>query len=173
MNGTPQASTPPAEGNALKAGVKWVAKHWPRVRLGHEGVMLNKIERQTRIVEIDARNVMTGETDCIDGWPDYEGDDQMGVKIGDEITNHYYPQPEEPPKKPLPVAEALPSTEPATEKPAKSLLARTIPALITAAVVGPGAGLLTYFMNRPDPPPPPAAQQSAEQPDQDKYGLSL
>jgi len=82
--------SPPTETNAVKAGVDWVAKHWPRVRLGHEAVILNKIERQNRIVETLARNSMTGEMQDTTGWPDSEGDDRMGVKIGDRIENHYH-----------------------------------------------------------------------------------
>jgi hypothetical protein len=78
----------PAETEPLKAGVGWVAKHWPRTRLAHEGMMLEKINRQNRIVETLARNTMTGDTADVTGWPGNEGDDAMGVNIGDHIHYH-------------------------------------------------------------------------------------
>jgi hypothetical protein len=113
--------------SAVKRGVDWVAKHWPRVRLGHEGFMLDKIMRQQQFVEQDAKNVMTGKHDDTTGLPD-KGD-PMGVKIGDEIHNHNYPAP--------------PPTESPAKKPASTLLkAATIagllggPALGAAAAVG-------------------------------------
>ncbi len=65
MSESPQESTLPPEGNAVKQGVDWVAKHWVRVRLAHEGMMLEKIQRQNRIVEVNARNTMTGKVDAL------------------------------------------------------------------------------------------------------------
>lgn len=81
------------ERTPFQKGVDWVAKHWPRTRLAHEGYMLDKIIRQQQFVEADARNAMTGKHDDTTGLPDE--DDPMGVKIGDEVHNHYYQQNEE------------------------------------------------------------------------------
>ena len=100
MNGTPQESTPPE--SALKKAADWVIPHWTRVRLGHEGLMLDKIQRQNRIVEIDAKNAAagkSGKTADLEDWPSNRGDDAMGVKIGDEIHHHYPPPPEAPVQK--------------------------------------------------------------------------
>ena len=92
----PKTPTSPA---ALQFGVDWVAKHWPRVRLAHEGVMVDRVQRVQRIGEVVARNTMTGKTKDASGWPgDTEGD-AMGVSIGDTVHNHY-PAPT-PAKKPM------------------------------------------------------------------------
>jgi hypothetical protein len=51
--------------------------------------MLDKIQRQSRIVEQLAKNTMTGELKNTDDWPGNSGDDAMGVNIGDHIHYHY------------------------------------------------------------------------------------
>lgn len=104
MNSTSQN---PKTDSALKQGVDWVAKHWPRIRLGHEGFMLNKIDRQARIVETIAKNAMTGDTQNTEGWPDESEEDEMGVKIGDTIYN-FNEAPPAPPSPPAPTEAAPP-----------------------------------------------------------------
>jgi len=100
---------------------KWdkLLRYWGYARLGHEGMMLDKVQRQTRIVELLARNAATGKVDDVSGWPGEGCGDDMGVSIGNEI--HYHssngasrqpsPQPAEQPKKnwllPLALAGAL------------------------------------------------------------------
>ena len=163
MNGSPQVSNPPPE-SATKKAVDWALKHWARVRLGHEGMVLDSIQRQTRIVEITARNAATGKTDCIDGWPEYEGE-TMGVDIGDEIHNHYYPAP--------PTPETPPSTESPTKKPASTLTKAAMVAALLAGGGGIGAAAtvgIPWLLGMFDKP---AAQQPVEQPDPNAYGLSL
>ena len=83
--------------NPLGEGVAWVAKHWPRIRLGHEGFMLDKIQRGARIAEVSARNAMTGDMSNTDGWPGHTGGDAMGVSIGDTIHYHAPHQPADQP----------------------------------------------------------------------------
>lgn len=156
MNESPQASTPPSD--ALRMGVDWVAKHWARVRLGHEGMMLEKIQRQNRIVEVNARNTMTGKSDDVTDWPKSEGD-EMGVDIGDEIHNHYYPP--------------SPATETSAKKPATTLAKAALAAALLAG--GGGAGLgVPWLMGMFDKPAieRPAEPPQAETP-QNAYGLSL
>lgn len=86
--------------SALRSSVDWTMKHWTRVRLGHEGVMLERIQRVQRIGEIAARNAVSGKGDDTSGWPGNEEGDKMGVKIGDEIHHHYaLPTPEPTPNK--------------------------------------------------------------------------
>jgi hypothetical protein len=157
MNGTPQEpALPPPKGGALKAGVDWVAKHWPRVRLGHEGMMLEKIGRQNRIVEVAARNTMTGKMDDTEGWPSDEEDEDMGVNIGDEIHHHHYPAP------PAEAATEPPPLGGESSTPAKTLLEKAAPYLLAATLAGvPGGSIATYFLTRPDPAPPPAASSPA------------
>lgn len=110
--------TPQPDRSAIGSGIDWVAKHWPRVRLAHEGVMVDRIQRVQRIGEVVARNAMTGKTADTDGWPDYQGTDKMGVEIGDRINNHYYPP------------------QPAAKKPMGALAK----AAIATALIGSGAG---------------------------------
>lgn len=144
MSESPQESTLPPEGNAVKQGVDWVAKHWVRVRLAHEGMMLEKIQRQNRIVEVNARNTMTGKVDDVTDWPSREGK-EMGVDIGDHITHHHYPAPP-----PLP----SPAQQPKSQFP--KLLAKVA---ITAALVGSGAGAgaaMPWLLGMFDKPAPPA-----------------
>lgn len=90
QDSTQSTAETPAEDkdNALKRGVDWVAKHWPRVRLGHEGMMLEKIQRQSRCVETLARNTMTGKMGDVTGWPSSGEEEDMGVNIGDHIHYH-------------------------------------------------------------------------------------
>jgi len=115
---------PPPDPSGLRAGLDWVGKHWPRVRLGHEGVMLARVQRVQRIGELIAKNAITGKVDNTDGWPDGEGN-EMGVDIGDEIHNHYYPAAPEP------------------EKPAKAsgIVGTLAKAALAAALLGSGAGV--------------------------------
>ncbi len=55
--------------------------------------MLNRIQRVQRFSETLARNTMTGDMQDKTGLPgDSEGDD-MGVEIGDRVTNHYHGRP--------------------------------------------------------------------------------
>ena len=62
---TEQASPTPT---ALGPENKWdkLLRYWGYTRLGHEGVMLDKIQRQNRIVELLARNAATGNVDDVD-----------------------------------------------------------------------------------------------------------
>lgn len=63
--------------------------NWVRTRLGHEGMMLDKILRQNRIVEQLAAQTRDGKFSGgpIPSVP--EGED-MGVAIGNETHNHYH-----------------------------------------------------------------------------------
>jgi len=106
------------EQSGLERGLDWIGKHWPRVRLAHEGVMVDRVQRVQRIGEVLARNAMTGNMADTNGWP--SGDEKMGVDIGDVIHNHYYP----------------PKPEPAAPKPMGNLAK----AAIAAALLGTGAG---------------------------------
>lgn len=121
MSDEPQDSTPPPpttpERSKLQAGIDWVAKHWPRARLAHEVMMLDKIQRQNQIVETVARNAMRGQAGNTADRSDGRKGGKMGVSIGDRIIHHHYPQSAEP----------------------SSLALKAIPYLLAAAL-GAGAG---------------------------------
>jgi hypothetical protein len=68
-------------------------RNWMNTRLGHEGMMLDKILRQNRIVEQLAAQTRNGK---FSGGPTPsvpEGED-MGVSIGNEIHHHYGSKPQ-------------------------------------------------------------------------------
>ena len=163
QQGSTSTQQPPS---GIRAGVDWVGKHWPRVRLAHEGMMVDKIGRQTQIVEVLARNAMTGDSASTDGWPDPEGDDDMSVKIGDEI--HYHAAPEPPQQ---PVAEGgQTSSPPAQSLPpaAESTLAKWGKRAALAGMIGMGplgvaAGYYAATKNQEAPP-------AVEQPEPDRVG---
>ena len=83
--------------------------------------MLDKIQRQQRFVEVDARNAMTGDVENTNGLP---GDD-MGVSIGNE-SHHYHPQ-----------------------KPSSPLLAAILGAAILAGGILAGIAAKHYFGDSP------------------------
>ncbi len=62
-----------------------IARNWFNVRLGHEGMMLDKIQQQQKRVFEIADRAANGTT----GKPSQSaGDDDMGVNIGNEIHYH-------------------------------------------------------------------------------------
>ena len=142
-------TTETTERTPLQGGVDWVAKHWPRVRLGHEGFMLDKIQRESRIVEQLAKNAMTGKKKDVDVWPGNDGDDAMGVNIGDHIHYHQVLPPEPTPE---PVAQA---PEPASQSKGMSTTAKVATSLAAAALLGPGGVGMAAMLGAFDKPPVP------------------
>lgn len=136
MNESPQEATLPPEGNAIKQAVDWAAKHWARVRLAHEGMMLEKIQRQNRIVEVDARNAMTGKVDDVADWPSSEGN-EMGVDIGDTIHNHY----------------SIPSSQPKSRLPSILKVAALATALVGSGGIGAAIPWCLGMFDETSPPP--------------------
>ena len=123
---------------------KWdkLLRNWAYTRLGHEGMMLDRIDRQGRIVEVLARNTATGDLSDMQGWP--EGDD-MGVNIGNEIHYHNTQSPQLAPQ-------PIETPTPPTQQPAPSPAAKLWPWALAAAAGLAGFGL-PYVFTRPDPPP--------------------
>jgi len=110
-------------------------------------MMLNKIERQSRCVEVVARNTMTGKMEDTTGLPINEEGDAMGVRIGDEIVNHYYPQA-------APQPDPSPEPEPKPEFLTwKKLLAGAALAGLVGGSIGLGAAELWRRASQPEPPP--------------------
>lgn len=63
------------------------AKWWAMLRLGHNGMMLERTQRQLKAAENIADISMKGNTDGVNSlYPE----DDMGVSIGNEVHNHYY-----------------------------------------------------------------------------------
>ena len=116
------------QGSQTSEDLGWVLKNWARVRLGHEAMMLDKIDRQNRIVEQLAQNQMTGDSKNIDLWPPKEDEGDMGVNIGDTINYHTTPT-------------------------ATSTFAKAIPYVISAAALLGGGGLggaaLAKYLSQP------------------------
>lgn len=145
MNDAPQATTqaPPAEPDA--SGWAWLLRMWARTRLGHEAVMLDRVQRTQRISEVVARNTMTGNMKDTTGYPDGSEGDGMGVDIGDSVVhNHYYATPDQG-DPPLP---DIPTTKPAGIL-AKLALAGVL--LSTGAAGGLGIPWALRLFDKPPP----------------------
>jgi len=137
MSDAPQDSTATVEQNGLKAGLEWVGKNWGKLRLAHEGVMVDRVQRVQRIGEVLARNTMTGDLANTSGWPGEKEGDPVGVAIGDSITNnHYYPA-EQPPKPEPPPIEVVREDQTAVSQKPLGTLAK---AAVAAALLGTGVG---------------------------------
>lgn len=136
--------------NSIQKAVDWNVKHRARITTAHEGMMLEKIMRQNRIVEIDARNAMTNKPDDVEGWPSVE-DTDMSVKVGDEVHNHYYQQTiqqEAPVNSDKPTNESGgPGAEPSPEKSQPSLLQRVLPYALLFGLGGGTAAGIDVFKN--------------------------
>lgn len=119
----------------------WVNEHLGKtiknhmlVRLGHEGMMLDKIMRQNKIVRDGVRSFQRGETTM---GADVAKEEDMGVNIGNEI--HYHGGTAAPP------ATTTPTPSPSAEP---TLLQRLgIPALLLA--MGIGGVTLGYWLKGP------------------------
>ena len=122
--------------------------------------MLDKIDRQHRIVETLARNTMTGDMKNVAGWPGNEGDDAMGVNIGDHI--HYHQAPAQTPASPEITAQPVVSAS------TKSILFKWLPYLL--AVAGATGG---YFAGEQQTPTIPPQQPASVSLDKDIYGITL
>ena len=102
--------------------------------------MLDKIQRQTRIVEQLAKNAMTGDMKSTDCWPGNDGDDAMGVNIGDNIVNHYHE----------PVEPTAPPAEPTPKK--MGTAAKIATTLAAATLLGPGGAGVASLLGAFDRP---------------------
>lgn len=66
------------------------AKWFGMVKLGHDGVMLDRMQRQLKAAEIQADISLKGTTEGVDTlYPSNGSEDDMAVNIGNEIHNHY------------------------------------------------------------------------------------
>ena len=118
--------------------------------------MLDKIQRQSRIVEQLAKNTMTGDAENTDDWPGNDGEDAMGVNIGDHVHYHYPPQETPTASEPQ---DAAPSEPPhdmppqTTQQPAQPKSNFLKNAAVAAALLVGGAGM-GFGLSRPSAPTP-------------------
>ena len=131
----------------LLEGLEETVDDWAKIRLGHQAIMLDRMQRIQRIGEIDARNAMTGKTGDTAGWPIDEEANAMGVNIGDNVVNHYYPQPAEPVTEAEPTKQVEPITEKQVDEAAdrklgsKARLAAKLAAVILGGAAIPAVGV--------------------------------
>jgi hypothetical protein len=150
---TDQATTP----NDSPAGEAWqeqFKRQWMQLKMGFEGMMLDKIMRQNQI----ARDIAQRTADGTLGQPLPKGEsveDDMGIRIGDEQHTHYHTTPQ------------------ATQGSALSKVALGASLLSTGGMAGVLGAML---MNEPTPvvvePSPPAIVQPSADSDT-KYGLEV
>ncbi len=150
----------PTASPELLEGLEETVDDWAKLRLAHEGLMVDRIQRIQRIGEIDARNAMTGKHDDTTGWPFDEEANAMGVNIGDNVVNHYYPQTAEPVAEPQVQLPDEPATERQVDKEAdrklgtKTKLAAKLGAAMLAAAMIPAVGVpLASWLGLFDRPP--------------------
>lgn len=128
----------------------WVNEHLGKtiknhmlVRLGHEGMMLDKVLKQNKIVRDGVRAFQRGET-TVNAAAATE--DDAGVNIGNEIHYHGVSQPAAPVTPTVaPPAAPTPAPAPAASNPWKTA------ALLGAGAIAAGvpASLATWYLNRP------------------------
>jgi len=133
-----------------------VAKNWINTRLAHEGMMLDKIQRQGALVRRLIRKTQNGTLGTATDEPEdaVEADD-VGVMIGNEIHNHYGQQPT--PSAPSASVSSGAGTEarPATVETAETPLWKKAAALAAVmAGTGGAAGLASYLTTQPAEKPP-------------------
>lgn len=128
---------------------------WAMTRLGFEGLMLDRVQRQLRASELQSDIAMKGNTDGIDTLYPTE-DENMGVSVGNTYNiNVSQPQPD-----PVltPVPPAVPSPDPVQNNTTTTTTERTInPVLpyVLAGILGLGGLGAGYFLNKPKAPVPP------------------
>ena len=81
---------------------KDTVSNWANLRLGHEAMMLDKIQRQNRIVEDTVR----GQQKDLGYESTLDQDDEMGVSVGNKITHIHQQEPEKKGSSLIPLAMA-------------------------------------------------------------------
>jgi hypothetical protein len=142
--------------------VPWPEKFkrmWMETRLAHEAMTLEKLQRQSGLVDRLVRKTQDGTLGKPTGEPqEFAEAATMGVMIGNEIHHHYEPG-----------APSKTATGPAADTPLWKKAAAL--AAIMAATGGGGAALSTYLM-QPDEEPP-AIGQPVEFPVPPGYGVEV
>jgi len=80
----PELDTPKTWPEWLK---EKIAPEWAMIRLGHEAMMLDKIQKQNKIVLDNVRSL--NSSGGMGGGAGEEGEDDMGVNVGNTTHNHY------------------------------------------------------------------------------------
>lgn len=121
---------------------------WMQSRLAHEGMMLDKIQKQNEMVRELAVKSANGTIGRDHKMP--SGDD-MGVRIGDEVHNHFWPPTHGKGTKPT---EPTQPTAPTPQQPS-STNDWLKSALLAAGLLGAGAGATAIYNYATAPSEPP------------------
>lgn len=132
---------PVAEPIPERSDVAKAKRHVFNRHLAHEGIMLDRMQRQLRNAESLQRFAATNDTNDLPK----PGDDDMGVNIGNEYHLHQVMQPNEP-KPSTPVGPAI----------GTSIGSKLWP-LVLGASLACGSTGLGWLLAKWDTPPPPAA----------------
>lgn len=120
-----------------RSDVAKAKRHVFNRHLAHEGIMLDRMQRQLRSAEKLQRFAATGDTNDL---PKPGEDDEMGVNIGNEYHLHQVVQPTEKPPVSVPQAAA----------------SKLLPFVLGAALAGGSTGLGWVLAKWNETPKPPA-----------------
>lgn len=130
-NKSSQQNGSATESPIAQAMDKEFMENWAGTRLAHEGIMLDKIQRQNRIVQDSVQHLQREAGYEVSDLEASEEDDGMGVSIGNKINHTHYHQ----------------------EKSDSGGLKSAMIGLAAAAVLGPLAGVVTnWALNDKDEP---------------------
>lgn len=142
---TPEAPDVPEEDSG-RSWLENLIRQWALIKVGHDAMMLDKIQKQNGEVLALARATRTGTL----GKPDpSQGDDAMGVQVGNEHKEYHYH---------YATAQNAAST---VQTGARALSTAGKAAVLGAAVLG-GGGLGALAMNYLSQPDPPAVVQPVD-----------
>jgi len=141
----------------MPAWAEKLKKNWANTRLAHEGLALERMQRQGALVERLVRKTQDGTLGQSTDEPEDEVD-EMGVAIGNEIHYHYGPS-------------ESPAPSPQAPTPSKLATAAKLAAIMAGCGSVPLAGVgLHSLLSGPDEPP---AVQEAAAPDLSGYGVQV
>lgn len=131
-------------------------RQYLQLKMGFEGMMLDKIMKQNAIARDVAIRTANGTIGQMQSGEGAEGDD-MGIRIGDEINHHYHSEPQ----------------PPAVNHSIGTLGKVAIAAGLVGAGAVPGA-VAAYMLTRPEPPHIQPAEPQLPAFDSDtRYGLGV
>lgn len=116
----------------LSAELEEVLKNWALIRLGHEGVMLDRVQKNGQNVQKLADLALTGQVG------DTTADDPMGVSIGNKFEFHNYSgeKPADPQETPTP---SSPRPNPSVEEIVAAVVEKMAVKASTASTPAPAA----------------------------------
>lgn len=149
---TAELPTPPDWDQTPEEFSQEFKQQWMQTHLAHQGMMLDKIQRQQAIVEATARFAATGDSAQLASEITPQGveDAEMGVSIGNkEYHVHNYPA------SPVTTTTTNTTTEASPLAKTTNTLGKVAAAaalLGSGGIAGLGASLVVDYLTRPDPP---------------------